>query len=95
MTVTPKDIYDAYPESDLLALEPPEENETFAAYKKRIGGSKSLLVCGDTLFAFLLFEAADTADDPDAVIRRFDTAVSDIEQVVTKLALKFDKEEDQ
>jgi hypothetical protein len=95
MTVTPKDIYDAYPGSDLLALEPPEENETFAAYKKRMGGNKSILACGDTLFAFLLFEAADESDDPDEVIRRFDTAVSDIEQVVTELANKFDKEENQ
>ena len=64
MNVTPKDIYDAYPESDLLALEPPEENETFAAYRKRMGGNKSILACGDTLFAFLLFEAADEAGDP-------------------------------
>ena len=95
MNVTPKDIYDAYPESDLLALEPPEENETFAAYRKRMGGNKSILACGDTLFAFLLFEEADEAGDPDEVIRRFDTAVSDIEQVVTALAHKFDKEEDQ
>ena len=94
MNVTPKDIYDAYPESDLLALEPPEENETFAAYRQRMGGNKGILDCGDTLFAFLLFEAADESGDPDEVIRRFDTAVSDIEQVVTKLALKFDKEED-
>jgi hypothetical protein len=94
MKVTPKDIYDAYPESDLLAIEPPEENETFAAYKKRVGGHKSILSCGDTLFAFLLFEAEDESDDPDEVIRRFDTAVSDIEQVVTELAHKFDKEED-
>ena len=95
MNVTPKDIYDAYPGSDLLALEPPEENETFAAYKKRMGGNKGVLACGDTLFAFLLFEAQDEASDPDEVIRRFDAAVSDIEQVVTKLAHKFDKEEDQ
>jgi hypothetical protein len=95
MNVTPKDIYDAYPGSDLLALEPPEENETFAAYKKRMGGNKGILACGDTLFAFLLFEAADESDDPDEVIRRFDTAVSDIEQVVTELANKFDKEENQ
>ena len=93
MTVTPKDIYDAYPGSDLLALEPPEENETFETYKKRMGGNKGILACGDTLFAFLLFESQDESDNPDEVIRRFDTAVSDIEQVVTKLALKFDKEE--
>ena len=59
MTVTPKDIYDAYPDSDLLAIEPPKENETFAAYKKRVGGNKGVLACGDTLFAFLLFEAQD------------------------------------
>lgn len=95
MTVTPKDIYDAYPGSDLLALEPPEENETFEAYKKRVGGNKGILACGDTLFAFLLFEAQDESNNPDEVIRRFDTAVSDIEQVVTKLALKFDKEENE
>ena len=43
MNVTPKDIYDAYPGSDLLALEPPEENETFEAYKKRMGGNKGIL----------------------------------------------------
>jgi hypothetical protein len=94
MTVTPKDIYDAYPDSDLLAIEPPEENETFAAYKKRVGGNKGVLACGDTLFAFLLFEAQDESD-PDEVIRLFDRAVADIEQVVETLALKFDKEEDQ
>ena len=94
MTVTPKDIYDAYPGSDLLALEPPEENETFAAYKKRMGGNKGILACGDTLFAFLLFEAQDESE-PDEVIRLFDRAVADIEQVVETLALKFDKEKDQ
>jgi hypothetical protein len=94
MNVTPKDIYDAYPDSDLLAIEPPEENETFAAYKKRVGGNKGVLACGDTLFAFLLFEAQDESD-PDEVIRLFDRAVADIEQVVETLALKFDKEEDQ
>ncbi|WP_353208417.1 hypothetical protein [Sphingorhabdus sp.] len=94
MTVTPKDIYDAYPGSDLLALEPPEENETFEAYKKRMGGNKGILACGDTLFAFLLFEAQDESE-PDEVIRLFDRAVADIEQVVETLALKFDKEEDQ
>jgi len=93
MTVTPKDIYDAYPGSDLLAIEPPEENETFDAYKKRMGGARGIFACGDTLFAFLLFEAADESADPDEVIRRFDTAVSDIEQVVTALANKYDKEE--
>jgi hypothetical protein len=91
MKVTPKDIYDAYPAADLLALEPPEENETFEAYKKRVGGNKGILACGDTLFAFLLFEAQDESD-PDEVIRRFDTAVSDIEQVVEALANKYDKE---
>jgi hypothetical protein len=95
MTVTPKDIYDAYPGSDLLALFPPEENETFAAYKERMGGREGILDCGDTLFAFLLFEAADESANPDEVIRRFDTAVSDIEQVVEALANKYDKEEDQ
>ncbi len=95
MTVTPKDIYDAYPGSDLLAIGPPEENETFEAYKKRVGGNKGILACGDTLFAFLLFEAADESSNPDEVIRRFDTAVADIEQVVETIARKFDKEEDQ
>jgi hypothetical protein len=92
MTVTPKDIYDAYPGSDLLAIAPPEENETFEAYKKRVGGNKGILACGDTLFAFLLFEAQDE-NDPDEVIRRFDMAVADIEQVVTEIANKYDFEE--
>ena len=93
MNVTPKDIYDAYPGAAFLALSSPWENETFAAYKERMGGNKGILACGDTLFAFLLFEAADESNGPDEVIRRFDTAVADIEQVVEALANKFDKEE--
>ena len=95
MTVTPKDIYDAYPGSDLLALFPPEENETFAAYKERMGGHKGILDCGDTLFAFLLFEAEDEALDHKEVMRRFTVARNDIDLVLEAFTIKYDPREDQ
>lgn len=95
MNVTPKDIYDVYPGSDLLALFPPEENETFAAYKKRMGGREGILDCGDTLFAFLLFEAEDAALDHKEVMRRFTVARNDIDLVLEAFTIKYDPREDQ
>lgn len=80
--VTALEIYDAYPGSDLIPLNPPLEHETVPAYIKRVG-RKNLRECGDTLFAFVFFELSES-DEEDArrsCIHMLDVALSDIVSV--------------
>jgi hypothetical protein len=77
--VTALEIYDAYPGSDLIPLDPPLEHETVSAYIKRVG-RKNLRECGDTLFAFIFFELSDS-DEEDAregCIHMLDVALRDV-----------------
>lgn len=78
--VTALEIYDAYPGSDLIPLDPPLEHETVPAYIKRIG-RKNLRECGDTLFAFIFFELSDSDEEEDAresCIHLLDVALRDV-----------------
>ena len=47
--------YDGF---DMLPLDPPRSGETVEYYRRRIG-DKTLMECGDTLFAFIIFELCD------------------------------------
>jgi hypothetical protein len=67
-------IYHAYPDSDLLPIEPPEPDETIGAFKIQAEEAD------DTLFLFLCREADDEID-PQEYIDRLDRAIRDIEHV--------------
>lgn len=74
--LTPKEIYDSYPAADLLAVDPPETGETFHDYINR-QGKQQIRECGDTLFAFMIFELAD-AGNRDEAIHMLDRALDDV-----------------
>ena len=67
-------IYDAYPDNDLLPIEPPKPGEAIDAFERRARDA------GDTLFLFLCREAQDEIDT-DEYIGRLDRAIRDIEAV--------------
>ena len=73
-TAAPRIIYDAYPDQDLLPIEPPKPGETIGAFKLRAEEA------GDTLFLFLCREADDEID-AEEYVARLDRAVRDIEAV--------------
>jgi hypothetical protein len=67
----PKTIYDSYPGSDLLAVDPPTADETFHDYINRVG-KQNIRECGDTLFALI------EAEDLEAAVHMLDRALDDI-----------------
>lgn len=71
--IRPSWLYDSYPHSGLLPIEPPTESETLRQFQARIQD------CGDTLFLFLLRELSECSDDPEGCLER---AISDIEAVL-------------
>lgn len=72
--IAAKIIYQAYPDSDLLPVDPPMAGETIGNFAVRAEGA------GDTLFLFLCREANDDLDVEEYRNRLF-CAVRDIEQV--------------
>lgn len=82
-TLKPIDVYNAYPEADLIPLPKPEETETFKSYTERVD-PRDVLHCGDTLYAFILFElnCAEDANEADELIER---AIRDLEAVKAKI----------
>lgn len=74
--LTPKEVYDAYPAADLLNVDQPNVSETFHDYINR-QGKQQIRECGDTLFAFLIFELADAEGRYEA-IHMLDRALDDI-----------------
>lgn len=70
----PHIIYEAYPDQDLLPIEPPQPGETIDAFELRARDA------GDTLFLFLCREAEDEIDT-DQYVGRLDRAIRDIEAV--------------
>ena len=70
----PRILYEAYPDHDLLPIEPPKPGETIGAFKLRAEDA------GDTLFLLLCREADDeiSADDYS---ERLDRAMQDIAAV--------------
>jgi len=73
-TVAAQVIYNAYPNCDLLPIDPPLAEETIGEFKVRAEEA------GDTLFLFLCREADDEIDAHEYV-RRLDCALCDIVQV--------------
>lgn len=67
-------IYRAYPDSDLLPLDPPAAGETIGDYAVRAEAAE------DTLFLFLCREANDKID-AEEYLERLDRARRDIEAV--------------
>ena len=72
--IAAKVIYRAYPDSDLLPIDPPSVGETIGDFAVRAEGA------GDTLFLFLCREANDDID-AKGYLQRLDRAQRDIEQV--------------
>jgi len=72
--IAAKVIYRAYPDSDLLPIDPPMAGETIRDFALRAEGA------GDTLFLFLCREANDDID-AEEYVHRLDRALRDIEQV--------------
>jgi hypothetical protein len=78
--ITPRHVFDSYPGSDLVGIDPPIAEETFADYIRRVGRGP-IQRCGDTLYAFLLFEMADSGGNAEEALRMLDTAIRDVESV--------------
>jgi len=70
----PQILYEAYPDRDLLPIEPPHPGEPIGAFARRAEQA------GDTLFLFLCREA-DDGIDAEEYLSRLDRALRDIEQV--------------
>ncbi len=73
-------IYQTYPDSDLLPIEPPRPGETIDDFSDRAADA------GDTLFLFLCREATDLIDRDDDIcvaeyLNRLTLAIGDIEAV--------------
>lgn len=71
---TPHIIYEAYPDHDLLPVEPPHDNETLGEFSARAENA------ADTLFLFLCREADDEIDAHEYVAR-LNRAIGDIQSV--------------
>jgi len=85
--ISPRLVYDAYPASDLLPLEPPEPNESFREYRDRIT-DKGLIDCGDTLFAFLMFELTH-AENPQDALHLLSGAMNDILSIHAEISKRY------
>jgi hypothetical protein len=72
--IAPGILYEAYPDQDLLPIEPPKPGETIGQFKLRAEDA------GDTLFLFLCREADDEID-AEEYIARLDRAARDIAAV--------------
>jgi len=70
-TLAARIIYEAYPDHDLLPIEPPGPGETIGTFKRLAEGA------GDTLFLFLCREADDEIDVGE-YLGRLDRAIRDI-----------------
>ncbi len=82
--IKPRLVYDAYPASDLLPIEPPSPDESFKEYRARIT-DKVLIDCGDTLFAFLIFELTH-AENPQDALHLLNGAFNDILAIHTEIS---------
>jgi hypothetical protein len=67
-------IYEAYPDHDLLPIEPPHAGETIGDFSGRAENA------ADTLFLFLCREADDEIDAHE-YLRRLDRAIHDIQSI--------------
>ena len=70
----PQILYGAYPDQDLLSIEPPYPGESIGAFARRAEQA------GDTLFLFLCREADDEID-AEEYLKRLDRAKRDIDAI--------------
>ncbi len=73
-TIAARVLYEAYPDCDLLSIEPPHPGEPIGAFARRAEQA------GDTLFLFLCREADDEID-AEEYLSRLDRALRDIDAV--------------
>lgn len=83
LTLKPIDVYAAYPEADLVPLPKPEPTDTFEYYIS-VAGHNDIRYCGDTLYAFILFEMCNAISDEDA-LQRIQTAIRDLQAIENKI----------
>ena len=72
--IAPQVIYEAYPDHDVLPIEPPKLGETIGEFAYHAENA------GDTLFLFLCREADDEID-AHVYMARLDRAIGDIQSV--------------
>lgn len=82
-TTAAQTIYRAYPDSDLLPIDPPAADETIDAFTLRAEAA------ADTLFLFLCREAIDEID-VEEYLDRLDRARRDIDAVREAFETLFD-----
>lgn len=90
--VTPREVYDAYPDVDLLPVSPPRVGETWKSWRRRSDWRSP--PCGDSLFQFVCNELADAADEDEeeqlppreTAIRRIDRGIADLLAVRTAIS---------
>ena len=70
----PQILYGAYPDQDLLPIEPPHSGESIGAFARRAEQA------GDTLFLFLCREADDEID-AEEYLKRLERAKRDIDAI--------------
>lgn len=82
-SLTPLDVWRAYPIAELLTVSPPEPSETFDGYLARVGNGPEML--DDTLFFFLIREFSDCAYDLIEARDRLVCAISDLQVLQDRL----------
>ena len=73
--MTPKQVYDAWLDRDLLSVPPPAEGETFPQYRQRVGDDA---LDEDRLFHFALAELCSEDLDRAEVDHRLRRAIQDL-----------------
>ncbi len=81
--ITPKQVFDVWQDNDLFGFDPPQERETYRAYRDRIGHAA---LAEDRLFHFVLAELCGEDIDTAEAQRRLDRAVADLEHVHRRIA---------
>lgn len=79
MKSLPQIIYDAYPDADLLPIDPPKASESAKDFARRARRAR------DTLFEFIAIEASEAESIPD-FMRMLGTAVNDLSCVIRDAA---------
>jgi hypothetical protein len=73
--ITPKQVFDAWPDNDLFGFDPPQEGETYRAYRGRISDEA---LSDDRLFHFVLAELCGEEIDVAEAQRRLHRAAADV-----------------
>jgi hypothetical protein len=78
----PRLVYDSYPHSDLLPLDPERDCRDLRALMEKVRGTD----IGDTLFKFLVFEIVEGGEGTlDGAIRVIERARDDVDAVLQAL----------